>query len=931
MELYFYTSRLDVAATSLADLTSLISALADESDPPNAATIDKVVSKIQPLVQSDTGEPLVLRFYDDAETAASWVTNESNALAIGLGYQDANGSYSFSSTTESAVDGTARTATLALNTARLQSELSKWIGMSGSNSRYRPRFYLHMRRTNEDSVSETVALLPVRVLPGVLSNPVVDDQPTQYITNAELTAAIAALGSIYQPLDSDLTAIAALTTQTFGRSLLTQADASATSETLSLSNERLWQIKRWWRALYNGAATMWVWGDSVGGFKPTPHFLRLWLEHGFGGYFGQNYSYTSPEVYTGGASRFSGSIASGDPSFVIWPTGKYYNLPATATISRFNVTIMTGYGWTATRLKVIYHAEVGAGTFKVQVRTTGADWYDAPGASSVDASVGTGNKVLDINLGSAAAWDYRIVHVSGGTVKLPEMGLCNTTGLVIVDAWRGSLPMEYMVNWAAASATTVWADTVLQPDLITIEMKDDPVSSNWATALNSFESLLTAASVATVTDVNIIGTTIDPSPNYSPAQNALSLAYCRANGRAYWDGYNMGESYAILQAQFNTTPGDVHLNAVAQSFFSDQWARDMRLYGNLNNQLSKPLRNENITALRTLNVAGRDVFSGIDSAITAAKAADGEIALTGAANNFLVGSGPTIGTSDFTLAGFAYFPRVGSAGATSNAGFLGLSSSASSTAVANALAIDYNPAGDEMRITLGNATGLRRMRCTTFLALHGGAWRFFAIRRTGGKIYFNIGRGWVGNNLGESSATYSETTLGTTSPPAWGDTITATNVLVGRTQQNGIQRFSELAVYARALTNAEVFAYADTGIAPASPDNFYEFNERAGTVSFDSSGNARHLTHQTTGLWLNANRVRSSSTLRTGTATLVGGTVTIADTATVATTRIIVGLVTPGGTTGALRVSAKTNGTSFVITSTSGTDTSVIYYEAFEP
>lgn len=42
------------------------------------------------------------------------------------------------------------------------------------------------------------------------------------------------LGSIYQPLDSDLTAIAALSTTTFGRSLLTQADASATRTTLGL-------------------------------------------------------------------------------------------------------------------------------------------------------------------------------------------------------------------------------------------------------------------------------------------------------------------------------------------------------------------------------------------------------------------------------------------------------------------------------------------------------------------------------------------------------------------------------------------------------------------------------------------------------------------------------------------------------------------------
>lgn len=45
--------------------------------------------------------------------------------------------------------------------------------------------------------------------------------------DSEVTSAISALSSVYQPLDSDLTAIAALTTTSFGRSLLALADAAA--------------------------------------------------------------------------------------------------------------------------------------------------------------------------------------------------------------------------------------------------------------------------------------------------------------------------------------------------------------------------------------------------------------------------------------------------------------------------------------------------------------------------------------------------------------------------------------------------------------------------------------------------------------------------------------------------------------------------------
>jgi hypothetical protein len=45
--------------------------------------------------------------------------------------------------------------------------------------------------------------------------------------DSEVTSAIAALSTVYQPLDSDLTSIAALTTTSFGRSLLALADAAA--------------------------------------------------------------------------------------------------------------------------------------------------------------------------------------------------------------------------------------------------------------------------------------------------------------------------------------------------------------------------------------------------------------------------------------------------------------------------------------------------------------------------------------------------------------------------------------------------------------------------------------------------------------------------------------------------------------------------------
>ena len=56
--------------------------------------------------------------------------------------------------------------------------------------------------------------------------------------DSRITGALstATASTTYQPLDADLTSIAALTTTTFGRSLLTQADASATRTTIGLGS-----------------------------------------------------------------------------------------------------------------------------------------------------------------------------------------------------------------------------------------------------------------------------------------------------------------------------------------------------------------------------------------------------------------------------------------------------------------------------------------------------------------------------------------------------------------------------------------------------------------------------------------------------------------------------------------------------------------------
>lgn len=78
-------------------------------------------------------------------------------------------------------------------------------------------------------------------------------------------------------------------------------------------------------------------------------------------------------------------------------------------------------------------------------------------------------------------------------------------------------------------------------------------------------------------------------------------------------------------------------------------------------------------------------------------------------------------------------------------------------------------------------------------------------------------------------------------------------------------------------------------------------------------------------------RVKEGSNCKQGVATLVAGSVVVSNTSVTANSRIFLTGQSDGGTPGFLRVSARTAGTGFTITSSSGSDTSVVAYEIFEP
>jgi len=232
MNLYLYSGRLDLACTTLADLRLLIAALADEADPVNAATIALVTGKIPPLVQSDTAEPLTLYSYDDATTLSSWITDAAVTvtLALGLPYAANGGAYT---TADAAISGSSRTASLVLNTAALASALSGLRPGRGTT------LWLHIRQSPAAG-GETVALLPLTVLPGVISSPTNEDNAADISAAATSAAAAlasqqAAASSAANALISEQAAAASETAtgldaiQTAADRVQTTADAAATA------------------------------------------------------------------------------------------------------------------------------------------------------------------------------------------------------------------------------------------------------------------------------------------------------------------------------------------------------------------------------------------------------------------------------------------------------------------------------------------------------------------------------------------------------------------------------------------------------------------------------------------------------------------------------------------------------------------------------
>jgi hypothetical protein len=123
------------------------------------------------------------------------------------------------------------------------------------------------------------------------------------------------------------------------------------------------------------------------------------------------------------------------------------------------------------------------------------------------------------------------------------------------------------------------------------------------------------------------------------------------------------------------------------------------------------------------------------------------------------------------------------------------------------------------------------------------------------------------------------------------------------------------------------------GTAGGASPKFYQFNTTTDTGLFFGQNGANVLFIRDTGkVDVGASDSGTAMTrIRHGSATLVGGTVTVSDSTVTASSRIFAERQATGGTPGSLGITARSNGVSFTITSTSGTDTSTVVWLLIEP
>lgn len=184
MDIFVYTKAADLrqsCATTLTDLSALITALADPSTSTNQATLDRIAAQFAQLVYGDT-EPLSIRFCTDASgTAPSWAGVEGYTVEVTLGRPTEDGRSRMTATTSFTYASNTYTGSLPL----VGQPLQVWVR---DNPRGGP-LTLQIRVVGPTGTVETFAVPHLQVLGAVPSVGTQPSTPIPYATFTEVQAA----------------------------------------------------------------------------------------------------------------------------------------------------------------------------------------------------------------------------------------------------------------------------------------------------------------------------------------------------------------------------------------------------------------------------------------------------------------------------------------------------------------------------------------------------------------------------------------------------------------------------------------------------------------------------------------------------------------------------------------------------------------------
>ncbi len=197
----------------------------------------------------------------------------------------------------------------------------------------------------------------------------------------------------------------------------------------------------------------------------------------------------------------TGAPTSPDPSTAIyftasanfnkWVTGQFINLPVGGTWQYGRASYATLATDTFTLFKVYYVKESGGGTFKIQTSPDGSTWTDASGFTNIDCNDTQDNLgIANVTVSGNFNLQVRAVGLTGNC-KIIAMGTEAASGAKISQIIAGGgLKMKDM----ATTPKRIWKAYLqdLQPDVIAVLFKDD-TEPEMVAALQTFQSYINEA------------------------------------------------------------------------------------------------------------------------------------------------------------------------------------------------------------------------------------------------------------------------------------------------------------------------------------------------------------------------------------------------------------------------------------------------------